>query len=370
MFLGQEEITDTVPLYDINKSYLENAEEGPFVSFKVPQRDFPDESKWLDFLGYKVASPIGVPAGPLLNSKWVDLSAQLGFDVVCYKTIRSQEHPGHALPNMVFVEADEQLIPESLPGHLLMRRSPPSEMGQLAVTNSFGMPSRSREYLSKDIARANSLLRRGQVMIVSVVGTPQPSGYEGFIEDFVTVSVQAKEYGAKIIEVNFSCPNVASGEGCLYTSPHVVEEITKRIVAAIGEIPLIVKVGTFADAESLKNTLLAVARGGAQAVCGINTISMKVYDPLSLEPALGPDRLTSGVCGNPIRQAAIDFTRSAREVIEKEKLGLVLMSTGGVVLPEHFDAFLNAGADVAMCASGMIWDPFIAMRYHSKEKQI
>jgi hypothetical protein len=46
------------------------------------------------------------------------------------------------------------------------------------------------------------------------------------------------------------------------------------------------------------------------------------------------------------------------------------MSTGGVVLPEHFDAFLNAGADVAMCASGMIWDPFIAMRYHSKEKQI
>ena len=48
-------------------------------------------------------------------------------------------------------------------------------MKDLAVTNSFGMPSRDRQFLKQDIPLANSKLKDGQVMIVSVVGTP-PEG--------------------------------------------------------------------------------------------------------------------------------------------------------------------------------------------------
>jgi hypothetical protein len=51
-----------------------------------------------------VASPLGVPAGPLLTSKWTDLAARLGFDVVTYKTIRSSEFAGHPVPNVVYLE--------------------------------------------------------------------------------------------------------------------------------------------------------------------------------------------------------------------------------------------------------------------------
>jgi dihydroorotate dehydrogenase len=47
-------------------------------------------------------------------------------------------------------------------------------------------------------------------------------------------------------------------------------------------------------------------------------------------------------------------------------LFLALLGCGGIMLPEHFDAFFEAGADVAMSATGLMWDPYLAMRYHAR----
>ena len=69
-----------MPLYNINKTYLENLEEGPFFSEEIPKRALPPKNEWIEFLGVKLASPIGVPAGPLLDAKWVSLAGKLGFD--------------------------------------------------------------------------------------------------------------------------------------------------------------------------------------------------------------------------------------------------------------------------------------------------
>ena len=91
------------PIYDIFKTYLENANHGPFFSGEIPK--FEKVAKPVDFLGFKLNSPLGVPAGPLLNSKWIALAARLGFDLPTYKTIRSFSHLGHPLPNIVFVES-------------------------------------------------------------------------------------------------------------------------------------------------------------------------------------------------------------------------------------------------------------------------
>src|SRR5579862_7914590 len=92
------------PIYDIHKSYLENAEQGPFFNGHIPKRILAPREKWIDFLGKKVSSRIGIPAGPLLNARWVALAAQLGYDVLTYKTIRSREHPSHPLPNMIYID--------------------------------------------------------------------------------------------------------------------------------------------------------------------------------------------------------------------------------------------------------------------------
>lgn len=268
------------PIYDIHKTYLENADHGPFFNGPLPKRIFPPKEKWIDFLGFPVASPIGVPAGPLLTSNWIALAGKLGFDIPTYKTIRSASHPSHPLPNMVFVDT------HGMPPHsarLALEPSPVLE--ELGVTNSFGMPSKSPHFLLEDIPRANSSLQEGQVMVVSIVGTVRENCT--FIEDFVKAALLAKEAGAKIIEANFSCPNVDKSEGCLYMSPSTVADLGRALVAAIAPIPLIIKVGTFTTELLMRDVFCAAAQAGIRAISGINTVSMVVVDSKGSQPLGG-----------------------------------------------------------------------------------
>ena len=346
------------PIYDIEKGYAENAAHGPFFSSHPPKRPQSEGPRRpIDFLGFALNSPIGVPAGPLLNSRWIALAAKLGFDVPTYKTIRSFAHPGHPLPNVLYVE-------QTGPHRARLLEEPPQSISQISITNSFGMPSKSPDFLLKDIEAANRSLGPGQVMIVSVVGTPGQG--VSFSDDFTHVAQFAKEAGAKIIEVNFSCPNVDKAEGCLYTNVETVYEYTRRISSAIHSVPLILKVGLFDTREQMEKVFSAAARGGARAIAGINTISMEVVDSHG-RAALGEKRKTSGVCGSAIRSQALHFIRQASEINRKEKLGLKLLGCGGIMLPEHFDAFLEAGADIATTATGMMWDPYLALRYHERK---
>lgn len=354
------------PLYDMNKTYLENADSGPFFNGPIPKRIFPPKEKWIDFLGYSVASPIGVPAGPLLTARWVDLAAKLGYDILTYKTIRSREHPCHPLPNMIYVDTHGILPQEGKLPSAITIKTPSLRIEELAVTNSFGMPSKSPSFLMEDIPRANASLQQGQVMVVSVVGTIRENCT--FVEDFIAAARLAKTAGAKIIEANFSCPNVDKSAGCLYMSPLTVADIGGALVKAIAPLPLIIKVGTFANEVQLRDVFYAAARAGIRAISGINTVSLPVLDDQG-RPALGPQRPTSGICGGPIRQIALHFVETAARTIHREKLDLTLIGVGGITLPEHFEIFFNAGANIAMSATGMMWDPYLAARYHqSKEK--
>lgn len=339
------------PIYDIAKSYLENATEGPFFNASIPER--PPFGDSIDFLGFSLNSPLGIPAGPLLNSRWIELAARLGFDLLTYKTIRSFAHPGHALPNMIYVEPSNE--------ELAFTCGQPDSLSSLTLTNSFGMPSRSPEFLLEDIDRANRSLSPGQAMIVSIVGTPNQG--VSFVQDFVRAALLAKEAGAKLIEANLSCPNVGKTEGQIYTNSDAVYEFAHAIAKAIHPIPLILKTGIFPSVASMQGALEAAARAGAKAVCGINSVSYNVVDQHG-KPALGEHRPTSGVCGAAILKQASSFLLAASSIIRKERLDLELLGCGGVVKSDQFDELLSAGAKIAMSATGMMWDPFLALRYH------
>jgi dihydroorotate dehydrogenase len=352
----------TKGIYDIHKSWMENLEEGPFYSGKISPRVVPDKSEWVDFLGFKVASRIGIPSGPLLNSTWIKFAADFGYDILCYKTIRTHDHPSHPTPNIVPVATQGSLIPGKLPPSLNALSQLPQDVAKMGITNSFGNPSRSLNYLKHDIPLANSILNEGQVMVVSVFGTPQDKVSSA--DDFANCAALAKDCGAKVIEANFSCPNVSGQEGSLYSNPEAVFEFSSKMVKMIGNTPLIIKVGVFSDPAIMQQTFVAAARAGVRAISGINTISMKVLDAKG-NPALGANRASCGICGNPIHEAAIQFTQTARNIIDRQKLGITLISTGGVTLPEHFQNFFNAGADFAMTATGMMWNPELANQYKS-----
>lgn len=343
------------PIYDICKTYHENVKEGPFFSDEMPKRIHVNPR---DFLGFTINSPIGVPAGPLLNSKWIALAANLGFDVLTYKTIRSSFHPGHPLPNVVYVTRQENQA---------QTIDMPNSLEDLSITNSFGMPSMSADFLMEDIHRANSLLNPGQIMIVSIVGSTD-KGLR-LLDDFVKTAQIAKDAGAKIIEANFSCPNVKTTEGSLYTCAETVFEFSKKIAHAIHPIPLLIKIGDLSSKEALRRVCLSAARAGCRGIAGLNSISMEIVNQNGAF-ALGSSRKTGGICGSAIRKDALKFMENATAIRREEKLDLVLLGCGGLMIPDHLSWMLDAGADIAMSATAMMWDPYLAIKFQRKTNAV
>ncbi len=353
----------SVPIYDISQSYDDNFRNGPVFEGEFPIRELPPKNEWTDFLGYKVASRLGVPAGPLLNAQWIDLAGKLGFDIVTYKTIRSRQHPCHPWPNVVCVETGGMITADRFNEVMSPKNNAPSGTDELAITNSFGMPSQGSDFLMEDIERANRCLKEGQILIVSVVGSELKE--RTLAEDFAYAAALAKGAGAKIIELNFSCPNVWTGL-CVYANSQTVCEIASHVRKVVSDTPLIIKVGPLMDKTALSEMMLAACRGGINAINGINSIKMKVCDREG-KPALGEGRAYSGICGSAIRQVALDFVRLAQEVNQELKLGLTIIGVGGIMETDHFDQFFDSGADIAMTATGMMWDPYLAMKYHQSK---
>ena len=360
------------PIYNIHENYEENLAHGPYFPSRLlpdPTRREPPSNNFL-LAGIPVRSRLGVPAGPLLDSKWTAMASRLGYDVVTYKTIRTSQRKAHPLPNVMYVAGANQLSASMQGGQLSTSDALADTISGIAITNSFGMPSQEAQVLRNDIRLARDALETGQVLVVSVTGSP-PSEHSSadlidlMVKDFVACALLAKESGAQIVEANFSCPNVVSGEGSVYTSPPLVERIASAIVTALQETPLFIKVGVYKDLDTMRDVFCAAAHAGVNGISGINTIGMNVIDVVSGEPALGQARQRSGVCGGPIRGAALQFTQQARSIIQSESLSLQLIICGGVTDPEHVHELLEVGADVVTTATGMMWDPLLAMRYHA-----
>ena len=354
-----------IVFYDINLSFAENYAKGPHSQGALPLRTMPDKGKWHSFLGYAIASRVGIPACCIMTSKGIALAAQLGFDVLTYKTIRSVAMLEPPLPHICYVDCPGPITIDDIGGVVHETHQPPQKNEDIALSNSFGIISSSLDVIINDIACARKSLQEGQILIVSIFGTEQE--HRSMIEDFVFIAKVAYHAGAHIIEANLSCPNVGCKEP-LYKNPALVYEITHAITQAIPEIPLIAKVGLFDDTQNMKEMFCAAYKGGARGICGINSVPMRVINDEN-KPVFGQGRCISGVSGMPIHDVALQFIKDAREIIEQENLDLVLLATGGVTAPEHFQEFLNAGADIVLSATGAIYNPYVAYEYHQKYEE-
>ncbi len=68
----------------------------------------------------------------------------------------------------------------------------------------------------------------------------------------------------------------------LYLNPEAVFEFARSIASEIHPIPLILKTGAFPSKEIMQECLIAAAKAGAKCICGINSVSMRVYEPEAL----------------------------------------------------------------------------------------
>jgi dihydroorotate dehydrogenase len=309
-----------------------------------------------------VASKIGAAACSATTGHGIALLAQLGFDILTYKTIRRQAYPAHPSPNIVHVKTNKLFDYSDLQEAIYTEKITEKANNRIAISNSFGNSCLEPIVIMQDIAFAKNALVEGQVLIVSVYG--EGDSLSAISKDFAAVALMAKEAGADIIELNFSCPNLMKSGEPLYWSIEYVSQITTCVVKCMGDIPVLVKLGLIHEQELALKLLISAARAGARGISAINSISMCVLNEKH-HPAFGK-RVYSGVSGYPIRRLALKSVKKLVQINQNEKLNLAILGMGGIIFPEHFSEFLNTGVDVALSATGMMWNPYLAAQFHQQ----
>ncbi|MCP4171891.1 MAG: hypothetical protein GY758_14085 [Fuerstiella sp.] len=343
--------------YDSQQTWQWNLEHAPALAAAADLTAVPGAWSWC---GIPVDSPLGIPAGPLLDSRWLLHYANLGFDILVYKTVRSTERDCYPLPNLVPVQTGSL----SDAGE---RLSATEQMnGSWAV--SFGMPSQSPDAWRKDVQFAREELPPGKVLVVSVVGTQDESvtdpdaSLQQLADDFAVCAKWAVESGAHGVEANFSCPNVSTADGQLFQQPEAAGFVARRIRDSIGDTPLVLKVGRVAtanDATELQNHVAPFVNGLAMT----NSIAAKV---VADDGQLMFDGQPRGICGDATRTASVAQTIMCQQALAASGYELDLIGVGGISTADHVREYLAAGATSVALATAAMVDPEVGLQIRTQ----
>jgi len=338
----------SLPKYQSDQSYRWNYDEAPT---DLPSVAIPGCSGNWTFCGLPVASPLGIPAGPLLNGRWVLYYAALGFDVLTYKTVRSVARECYPLPNLVPVDAgrmrgSEDWVPEAR-----------DMTGSWAV--AFGMPSMAPDVWRADVEWTKTRLSAGKVLSVSVVGTVQPDWtIDDLAADYAQCAKWAVDAGADCVETNFSCPNVSTCDGQLYQQPEAASRVAGRVREAIGRRPYIVKIGHTSE-ERDADALLEALAPHADALAMTNSVATRVR---TADGRFLFDGQRRGICGDATRAASLAQLQLFVRLAAERGLTTKMIAVGGASTAQHVRDYLDAGAESVHIATAAMVDPEVGLK--------
>ena len=343
----------SVPFYDPAKSYLDNFEHGPFGLFADTSPTSQTSEPKHQFLGHPVFAPFGIPAGPLINGKFVKAALDCGFDIPVYKTVRTHRYECHPWPNVLAVKVEGDLAPD----RILIASHNYEE--PLSITNSFGVPSFDPEFWQPDMAEAAAYAGPGQVVVGSFQGTlPENGSVASYLEDFALGARLVKETGVRVIEVNLSCPNEGTANLLCFDIKRS-RQVVDAIKGEIGDVPLVIKMAYYRDDDRLREFLREVG-GVVDGIAAINTISAEILDEEGKQALPGVGRLRSGVCGSAVKWAGVAMSARLARLREELVMKFAIVGVGGAGNAAAFDEYRRAGADAVMSATSAMWNPMLA----------
>lgn len=347
--------TATLPRYDLTQSYQWNYDHAP----DPVECDVSNVAGNWSFCGLPTPSPLGMPAGPLLNGRWILYYASLGFDVLTYKTVRSGHRECYALPNLLPVQiasADGQLT-----GGEVNVPSSTEMAGSWAV--SFGMPSMEPDNWRADIEDTRDRMPQEKLLSVSVVGTVQPGWTTNDLAaDYAQCARWAAESGADAIEMNFSCPNVSTCDGQLYQQPSDAAVVAAAVRQAVGDKPLIAKIGHVNDNEAA-TALLEAIESHVDALAMTNSVAATIQLESGNTAFDGEKR---GICGAATRSASMAQAALFSDLIRERDTNVRVIGVGGAGTANDVRKYLAAGAECVHMATAPMVDPGIALRIRSE----
>lgn len=344
------------PFFDPAKTYTENWEKGPFNDFAdgvvVPAAGAPR----FPFLGTKLSYPLGIPAGPLLNGRYVTAALDKGFDVPVHKTVRSRVRESNLWPNVLSADIPGDLTLEMAQHPIVVR---PEYQEPLSITNSFGNPSYTPDVWQKDLRESIAHARDGQLVMCSFEGTKWEESWttEEYVRDWADGMQLLKDAGVKVVEANLSCPNEGAAQLLCFDIPKV-RMVAEAIKNKIGDTPLVIKIAYFGEHE-LRDLVREVGTV-VDGFSAINTIPAPVVNPDGSQALPGAHRVKSGICGHAVKWAGLDMVKRLKGLREEMRMDYAIVGSGGVTIPSDFKEYRDAGADVVMTATGAMWNGYLA----------
>lgn len=274
--------------------------------------------------------------------------------MLTYATVRSVARPAHPLPNLRFVENLQ---------HAAVARPASAGVTARTLAVSTGIPSAEPELWRKDVRRAKDRLGPGQILVVSVVGTPGPEGDgDALAADYARCAAWAAEAGADAIEVHLACPNPDAPDGTMvFEDARLATHIVDR-VRAVARQPVVAKLGAFRSPRLLHETLGRLGRR-VQGFTLVHGIQRRVLTEAG-EPAFDTkERELARVVGSDTYPAC---ARQVQEAIAWRKAGdwqRAILAVGGITTVERVRHILREGADVALVDTAALEDPLLAFRF-------
>jgi dihydroorotate dehydrogenase len=239
----------------------------------------------------------------------------------------------------------------------------PTLNGNTTIAVSIGLPSMEPEGWRKDVRRAKERIGPGQVLIVSVVGTPEPGmDPDGLIADYARCAGWAAEAGADAVEVHLAVPNPFSEQPqMVFDSIPLSAQILYRVRATVS-VPVIAKLGTFRTPRVLHETATKLAPW-SHGYTLVHSIHRRVVDETGQAAFEGAGRDFADVVG------ADTFSVASRQVLEMlawRKAGAwdrAILAVGGITTVERARNLLREGADATLVATAAIFDPLFSVRF-------
>jgi len=267
------------------------------------------------FLGMNLTNPLVLASGILGTSpSLMERMALSGAAAITSKSCGPEARAGH--PNPVTVAWD------------------------CGVLNAIG--------LTNPGARAEVPLLRETKQRLAALGVPLfASIFAPRLEDYGEVARIIAEAEPDLIEVNISCPNVASEFGTPFSASAESAAAVTRTVRKAVNLPISIKLAPNVPEISL--IAQAVVEEGADAITAINTMPAMLIDATAAKPVLS--NRTGGLSGPALKPIAL---RCVYEIAQA--VSVPIIGTGGLSSGIDAAEMLMAGATLVGIGSVVIND--------------
>jgi len=215
----------------------------------------------------------------------------------------------------------------------------------------------------KDVRRARERTGKGQLLIVSVMGSAVlGSDPESLVADYARCAAWAAQSGADAIEVHLATPNPLSEQfQMIYENVPLSAHILYRVRTTVS-VPVLAKLGAFKTPRLLHETATKLAPW-ASGFALVHGLTRKVVDDKGAAAFEGAGRERAEIVGAQTFEVA---SRQVEELLAWRKAGAwdrAILAVGGISTVERATWLLREGADAALVATAALFDPLIATRF-------